>query len=76
MVQVSEHGLTCEAAEKAYVVNAVTVASVAVFRRLRIHRHANGRPAAEGGLADGWKVSPRFISAKRTAFHSLLHQCR
>ena len=51
---ITEDGvLTCVAAEKAYVVNAVTVASMAAFRRLRIHRHAKGKPAGEGGLADG-----------------------
>lgn len=72
----AKHGITCEAAEKAYVVKAVTVASVAAFRRLRIHRQAKGRPAGEGRLAAGRKPSPRFISAKRTAFQSLLHQCR
>jgi len=67
---------TCEAAENVYVSKAVTVASVAESRRLRIQRHAKGRPLGEGGLLDGWKASPRFIMANRTAFHSLLHQWR
>ena len=49
---------------------------MAAFRRLRIHRHAKGRLAGEGGLTEGCQLSPREIIAKRTAFHSLLHQRR
>ena len=73
-------GYTCEAAEKAYVVQRCHGGLwVAAFRRLRIQLAREGQ-AQQGNvdwLEHGQKAPrPRFRSAKRTAFHSLLHQCR
>lgn len=72
---------TFVAAANSYDVNPPTTASVAADRRLSTQRQASG--AWSGAGADpgacpggGAKPSPRLSIANRTAFQSLLHQCR
>mmetsp|Transcript_20475 Transcript_20475/g.38934 ORF Transcript_20475/g.38934 Transcript_20475/m.38934 type:complete len:334 (-) Transcript_20475:592-1593(-) len=63
---------------KSYFSSASSVSTTALLSREITHCPASGSAATS--LAPSWgvgrKPSPRFIMAKRVAFHSLLHQVR
>ena len=62
----------CDTRSKRYAANCWRTSAVVAIRRARIQRSASVRGSGRAPVST--RKSPTFISAKRTAFHSLLQK--